>query len=182
MSEDVMGRLLPEGIEPSAEVEKAVLREMQIALHVRTTSTAIAFGAAGLVFACLPERAAWVVVGLRQGGVWLAAILCVVSLCFLWRFIRATIRLRAVGIRRERGVRPRWSWEFAGMFVSVAIVSTVCAAVGWTLTMTAPGLLPGLAVATWLGVRLKQVPTYDEARTEQRRVLSLKQDDERDDL
>lgn len=178
MSEDVMERLLPDGIGPSAEVEKATLRETQIALHERTTSTAIAFGAAGLVFACLPERAAWVVVGLRQGGVWLAAILCVVSLCFLWRFVRATIRLQALGVRRERGVRPRWSWEFAGMFVSIAVVSTFSAAVGWTLTMTAPGLLPGLAVATWLGLRLKQVPTYDEARLEEGRVLSIKQDDD----
>lgn len=180
MSEDVMERLLPESIGPSAEVEKAALRETRKALHERTTSTAIAFGAAGLVFACLPERAAWVLVGLRQGGVWLAAILCVVSLCFLWRFIRATIRLRALGVRRERGVRPRWSWEFAGMFVSIAIVSTVCAAVGWTLTFTALGAMPGLAVATWLGLRLKQVPTRDEALEEQRRVLSLKQDDDQD--
>ncbi|HNY39898.1 MAG TPA: hypothetical protein PKJ41_05870 [Bryobacteraceae bacterium] len=178
MSENVMDRLLPDSVGPSPEVEKAALRETQIALHERTTSTAIAFGAAGLVFACLPERAAWVVVGLRQGGVWLAAILCLVSLGLLWRFVRATMRLRALGIRRERGVRPRWSWEFAGIFVSIAVVSTVCAAVGWTLTYTAPGLLPGLVVATWLGLRLKQVPTYDEAQAEQRQVLSIKQDDD----
>lgn len=180
MSEEVMERLLPEGIGPSAEVEKAALREMQMAFRERTTSAALALASAALVFACLPESAAWAVAGLRKGGVVLAAVFCVLSLVF-WRWFLLTCRkLTALGLKREKGIRPRWSWECTGAFVGLAIVSTICAALGWTLRGFGAGVLPGLLVAIWLGRRHSQIPTYDTARDEERRVLSLKQDDDQD--
>ena len=178
MPEEVMERLLPDGIGPSAEVEKATLREMQLLLRRRTTSTALAIGSAALAFACLPESDAQAIEVLRKGGVWLAAGFCLASLLSIWRFLKATERLRDLGVRRARGVRPRWSWELAGIFVSLAVVSTLCAALDWRLYGFGIGALPGLAVATWLGLRLDQVPTYDEARKEEQQVLSLKQDDD----
>lgn len=178
MPEEVTGRLLPEGVGPSVEVEKAVLREVQMAFRERTTSTALAIGAAGLVFACLPESAASIVQGLRKGGLYLAPALCVVSLFFVMRTLQATVRMKELGIPRARGFLPRFWWETAGVFLSLAVVSTICGIAGWTLRSVGVGMLPGLLAAIWIGRRLEQIPTYDEARQEQNQALSLRQDDD----
>ena len=88
MSEDMMGRLLPESIGPAAQLEKAAFRETQLALRERTSTAIFAMTAAALVFACLPEQSALIVSVLRKGGVWLAGVFCAVSLGFWWRFFR----------------------------------------------------------------------------------------------
>lgn len=168
MREDMMERLLPESIGPAAHLEKAALRETQTVLGERTASAVIALVAAALVFACLPEQSAKVVTLLREGGVWLAMVLCVVSLVFLWRFLRACDRLKALGLyRRPRGIRASWNWELGGALVSLAVAGTTCAALGWELPGFAAAALPGLFAALWLGRRLNQIPDYETARSEE---------------
>jgi hypothetical protein len=180
MREDMMERLLPEGVGPSVQVEKAALRETLLVLGRRTSSAVIALVLAALVFACLPERATTFVPLLRKGGVWLAAALCALSLGFVWRFYRACLELNALGLyRRARGIRSSWNWELAGSLISLAIVSTLCAAAGRELISVGAGMLPGLLAALWLGRRLKHIPDYETARQEElaRRSILQKEDD-----
>lgn len=179
MREDMMERLLPESIGPSAHLERAALRETQEVLGERSASAVIGLALAALVFACLPENSAWVVSLLRKGGVWLAGTLCVLSLGFWWRFFQACIRLKALGLyRRPRGIRASWNWELSGAFVSLAVGATICAAAGWTLRGIGAGALPGLVVAVWLGRKLRQIPDYETARAEEAAKLSIRGDQE----
>lgn len=182
MPEDMMDRLLPESVEPSVHVEKAALRETQMVLGERSASAVLGLAMAALAFACLPEEGALVVSLLRKGGVWLAAALCVLSLGFWWRFFRACVRLKALGLyRRPRGIRASWNWELAGGFVSLAVVATVCAALGWELRSIGSiggAAWPGLLLAMWLGRRLHQIPDYDTARKEQVAKMSIRQEED----
>lgn len=94
MLEEMKERLLPESVGPSVQVERAALRQTQLLMGQRTSSAVIALVLAALVFACLPEKATAFISLLRQGGVWLAAVLCVGSLGFVWRFYRCCARLQ----------------------------------------------------------------------------------------
>lgn len=166
MPEEVMERLLPDGIGPSAEVEKATLHEMQSVLRQRTTLAVLAMMSAALVLPCLPESAAWHLAAMKKGGVWLAAALCLCSLTFCGMFIRMSARLRALGLGRTRGSWGRFAWETAGSFVGFVIAATICAASGWYLDNYGTGGLPGIIVAAWLGIRLRQVPTYSQIKSD----------------
>ncbi|MBL8291996.1 MAG: hypothetical protein JNN08_09170 [Bryobacterales bacterium] len=178
MREDMMERLLPESIGPAAHVEKAALYETQMVLGERAASAVVGLAAAALVFACLPERSAQVVSLLRTGGVWLAMVLCVLSLGFWWRFFRACVRLKALGLyRRPRGIRASWTWELSGALVGLAIEATICAALGWKLPGVGAGALPGLLTALWLGRRLNQIPDYETAREEDLQKTSIFEED-----
>jgi|GEM_PF-6341948 len=180
MQEDMTDRLLPESVGPLVQVEKAALRNTLMLLGRRTSSAVIAMVLAALVFACLPERATAFVVLLRKGGVWLAVALCGLSLGFVWRFYRACVELNALGLyRRARGIRVSWNWELAGSLISLAIVATLCAAVGRELISVGAGMLPGLLAALWLGRRLKHIPDYETARQEElaNRSILQKEDD-----
>ncbi len=177
MREEMMGRLLPDSVGPSVQVERAALRQTQLLMGQRTSSAVIALFLAALVFACLPEKATAFISLRRQGGVWLAAALCVLSLGFVWRFYRACVRLNALGLyRRARGIRPSWNWELAGGFISLAIAATVCAAAGWEFISVGAGCIPGLLAALWLGRRLKHIPDYETARQEELAKMSFLQD------
>lgn len=177
MREDMMDRLLPESIGPSVQVEKAALRETQLVLGRRTASAATALVLAALCFACLPEEAAVFIPPIRRGGVWLSAVLCAFSLVSVWRFYRACSRLNALGLyRRPRGIRASWSWELAGAFISLAVVSTICAALGWELPSIGGGALLGLWSALWLGRRLNHIPNYETARLEELATRSILQE------
>jgi hypothetical protein len=179
MRDELMDRLLPESAGPSAHVERAALRETQLLLGQRTSSAVIALVLATLVFACLPERATTFILLLRKAGVWLAAVLCALSLGFVWRFYCACVKLNALGLyRRARGIRASWSWENAGAFISLAVVTTLCAAAGWELISVGIGALPGLLVALWLGRRLKHIPDYETAREEELAKRSILQNDD----
>lgn len=184
MSEDVMERLLPDSVGPSAEVEKAALREMQMAFHRRTTSAVLAMVSAALVLPCLPESAVWHLSALKRGGVVLASLLCLCSLLFCGWFICATMRLRTLGLDRVRGARGAWtrlSWGAAGSFVSFSIAATICAATGRYLDNYGVGGVVGLVVALGLGIRLKQVPTYAQMKSDaaaDQHPRSIKQDDD----
>jgi len=177
MRDEMMDRLLPEGIGPSMQVERTALRETQVLLGQRTSSAVIALVLAALVFACLPEQATTFVSVLRKGGVWLAAALCALSLGFVWRFYRACVRLNALGLyRRARGIRASWNWELAGGLISLAIVATICAAIGWELISVGGGGIPGLLAAWWLGRQLRHIPDYETARQEEHAKMSILQD------
>jgi hypothetical protein len=179
MRDEMMDRLLPESVGPSVHVERAALRETQLLLGQRTSSAVIALVLAALVFACLPEKATNFVSALREGGVWLAAALCTLSLGFVWRFYRACVKLNALGLyRRARGIRASWSWELAGGFISLAIVATLCAALGWSLISVGGAGIPGLLVALWLGRRLKHIPDYPTARQEELAKRSILQSED----
>lgn len=171
MTEDMRARILPDGVGPSVQVEKAALRDTQVLLGQRTASAAFALVSVALVFACLPEEVSPLVSVFHKGGVWLAAVLCAASLGFWWRFYRACVRLNAQGLyRRPRGIRASWNWELAGLLVAIAISGTICALAGWRLrslwAATLPALL-GLAAARWLGRRLGHIPDYETAREEE---------------
>jgi len=183
MTEDMRDRILPDGVGPSVQAEKAALRHTQVLLGQRTASAAFALVSAALVFACLPEEVSPAVSVFRKGGVWLAAILCAVSLGFWWRFYRACVRLNAQGLyRRPRGIRASWNWELAGLLVAMAVSATVCAAAGWKLRSLGAAMLPGLlglVAARWLGRRLRHIPGYETAREEElsRRSILQNEDD-----
>ncbi len=121
MSEEMMGRLLPESIGPGAHLEKAALRETQ---HGASGADVLVRGycltAAALVFACLPEESALIVSALRKGGVWLAGAFCAVSLGLWYRFFQNCMKLRALGLhKRPRKLWLTWSWEMAGSVVGL---------------------------------------------------------------
>ena len=79
------------------------------------------------------------------------------------------MKLRALGLqRRPRKLWLTWSWEMAGSVVGLAVVATICAALGWKLEMW-DCAAAGIGVATWLGRRLNQIPDYDAVRAEQLR-------------
>ncbi len=157
MRDEMMDRLLPESVGPSVHVERAALRETQLLLGQRTSSAVIALVLAALVFACLPEKATNFVSALREGGVWLAAALCTLSLGFVWRFYRACVN---------------------GGFISLAIAATLCAALEWRLITVGGGGIPGLLVALWLGRRLKHIPDYPTARQEELAKRSILQSED----
>ncbi len=178
MPEDMIGRLLPESIGPAIHVEKRALREIRSALQARTSSAAIALTASALVFACLPPKLSPLTSALQQGGVWLAALLSLASLGFWWRFLRACARLRGSGLRRPRGNRARAAWVLAGVMASWAVAGTIFAALGFTLRNYALAALPGLLLAGWLGERLQQIPDVETGKQEERRRMSILQNED----
>jgi hypothetical protein len=175
MSEEVMGRLLPESIGPSAEVEKAALREMRRAFRERTVAAVVAVFGAAMALVCLPESAATLIETLRKGGVWVAAGFCVISLFSAWIFLKHCAKLQALGLPRARGLRAYWAWQLAGAVINFAVVATVFASLGWTLRHIGLSMLPGLLIAAWLGRRLHQIPDAEQARADQWRTKSILQ-------
>jgi hypothetical protein len=176
MPEELMDRLLPEGIGPAVHVEREALAETRIALQERISSSAIALTASALVFACVPREYNPLIEVLRRSGVWGAGVLSVIALVFWWRFLRAAARLRGSGLQRPRGMGPRMAWQAAGCFTSSAIVITICAAFGVKTNFVAGTMLPGWALALWLGERLGQIPGARKALEEDK--IKLFPDDE----
>lgn len=175
MPEDVMERLLPEGIGPSAEVEKAALREMRRAFRERTVAAVVAVFGSAMALVCLPESAATLIETLRKGGAWVAAGFCTISLFSAWFFLKHCAKLQALGLPRARGLRSYWAWQLAGSVISLAVITTVFASLGWTLRSIGLSMLPGLVIATWLGRRLNQIPDAEQARADEWRTRSILQ-------
>lgn len=178
MPEELMGRILPEGVGPRPEVERAALREMRQAFRERTAAAVVALFAAAMALVCLPEAAATMIEVMRKGGVWLATVFCGVSLGAAAVFLRRCERLRALGLPRARGLRAYWAWQLAGAMISTAVMATAYAWMGWTLRQAVTGMLPGILAAVWLGRRLNQIPDADDARADELRAMSLKQDED----
>ena len=115
MSEDAVTRILPGDAGPGPELEKRILREMQRAFRRRAQAAVLSLTAAALALACLPEEQRYGLIRLmRMGGVWLAAAFCLASLADAWSFCRESLRLRALGVPRVKGVRAHAAWSFAG--------------------------------------------------------------------
>lgn len=178
MPEEVMDRLLPEGIGPSAEVEKVALREMRRAFRGRTVAAVMAVFGSAMALVSLPESAATLIEALRKGGVWVAAAFCTVSLFSAWIFLKRCAKLQALGLPRARGLRAYWAWQLAGSVISLAVIATVFASLGWTLRSIGLSMLPGLLIATWLGRRLHQIPDAEQARADEWRTRSILQDED----
>jgi hypothetical protein len=180
MREEVRDRILPDGVGPSVQVEKAALRETQALLGRRTVSAACGLVSAALVFACLPEEVSALVAALRRGGVWLAALLCALSLAFWWRFYQACVRLNALGLyRRPRGISVLHAWAFAGALTGVAVAITASALAGRDLGHFLPlAALLGSTIAHWLGRRLSHLPDAGTAREEELAKRSILQKDD----
>lgn len=180
MPDEVIERLLPDGIGPSAEVEKAALREMRQAFRERTVTAVVAMFGAAMALVCLPESAATLVEALRKGGVWVAAVFCTISLFSAWLFLKHCGKLQALGLPRAKGLRPYWAWQLAGSVISLAVIATAFASLGWTLRSTGLSMLPGLLIAAWLGRRLHQIPDAEQARADEWRTKSiLREEDDR---
>lgn len=178
MPEDLMGRILPEGLGPRPELERVALREMRRAFRERTVAAAVAVFGAAMALACLPDSAAVLIEALREGGAWAAAGFCGISLGSAFVFLRRCAVLRGLGLPRARGLRAYWTWQLAGSAISFAVIATVCALAGWTLRSMGAGLLPGLLLATWAGRKLNQIPAADEARQDELRAQSILQDED----
>lgn len=178
MPEDVMGRILPEGIGPRPELERVALREMRRAFRERTVAAVVAVFGAAMALVCLPDSAATLIEAMRKGGVWVAAGCCVVSLAAVVVFLRRCVVLRGLGLPRARGLRAYWAWQLAGSVVSFAVIATGCGWFGVSLSQIGLAMLPGLLLATWAGRRLNQIPNQEEARADELRVQSLFQDED----
>lgn len=178
MPEEVMERLLPDGIGPSVEVEKAALREMRRAFRERTVAAVMALFGAAMALVCLPESASTLIEALRKGGVWVAAVFCTVSLFSAWFFLKHCATLQALGLPRAKGLRPYWAWQLAGSVISFAVIATVFSSLGWTLRSIGLSMLPGLLIAAWLGGRLHQIPIGVQARADEWRTRSILQDED----
>lgn len=180
MSEDAVTRILPGDAGPGPELEKRILREMQRAFRRRAQAAALSLTAAALALACLPEEQRNGLIRLmRMGGVWLAAAFCLASLASAWSFCRESLRLRALGVPRVKGLRAHTAWSFAGGLIFFASASTALAALGLSVGQTGLLVLPGMLLAAWIGQRLHQLPPDNEtAKAEERRAMSILQDED----
>jgi len=178
MPEELMGRILPEGVGPRPELERVALREIRHAFRARTVAAVLAVFGAAMALVCLPDSAAMVLGAMRKGGAWVAAGFCLLSLGAAFVFLRRCEDLRALGLPRARGLRAYWAWQLGGGVIAFAVEATVFAFAGWTIRSVGLGLLLGMLIATWLGHRLNQIPAGDEVRDDELKVRSLFQDED----
>lgn len=154
--------ILPESLEPSAELGLAALRRLQNRLAARGLYAGLAVCFSTLVFACVPGAHDWVKL-LRSGGAPLACSLLVAAAWCWWRYIKATRELRPTGIGPSRSLRVRSGWALGGLLLSEGLAALVDAWLAPPQLVVALIRPLGLA-ALWIGESTRAIVPAGELR------------------